>query len=119
MELLKQLLNNFIEIAILLFEFIGALIIIITGVKGIIQYITKNPQTRLNLAKGLAMGLEFKLGSEILRTVIVRDLSEILLAGAIILLRSALTFLIHWEIKNEEAHTELENKRKNFSKKAY
>ena len=48
------------------------------------------------------MGLEFKLGSEILRTVVVRELREILLVGAIILLRAALTFLIHWEITNEE-----------------
>ena len=50
------------------------------------------------------MGLEFKLGSEILRTVIVRDLSEIAIVGCIIVLRAALTFLIHWEIKEEEAH---------------
>ena len=49
------------------------------------------------------MGLEFKLGGEILRTVVVRDLSEIALVGSIILLRAALTFLIHWEIKNEES----------------
>lgn len=49
------------------------------------------------------MALEFKLGGEILRTVVVRDLKEIALVGAIILLRAALTFLIHWEIKNEEA----------------
>jgi len=118
MEILKMLLNNFVEIAIMLFEFIGVIIITLTGIKGIIEYMTKNPQTRLNLAKGLAMGLEFKLGSEILRTVVVREFSEILLAGGIILLRSALTFLIHWEIKNEEAHTELENKRKLFGKKS-
>jgi len=99
MEILKMMLNNFVEIAILLFEFIGAIIITIVGIKGIIEYITRNPQTRLNLAKGLAMGLEFKLGSEILRTVVVREFSEILLTGGIILLRSALTFLIYWEIK--------------------
>ena len=69
--------------------------------------------TRLKLAKGMAMGLEFKLGSEILRTVVVRELSEIAIVGAIILLRAALTFLIHWEIKNEEAQVEqeLEEKR--------
>ena len=28
------------------------------------------------------------------------------MVGAIILLRAALTFLIHWEIKNEEAVTQ-------------
>lgn len=48
------------------------------------------------------MALSFKLGGEILRTVVVRDMSEIMQVGAIIVLRAALTLLIHWEIKNEE-----------------
>ena len=50
----------------------------------------------------MALGLEFKLGSEILRTVVVRELSEVALVAAIIVLRAALTFLIHWEIKVEK-----------------
>ena len=48
------------------------------------------------------MGLEFKLGSEILRTVVVREWTEIGTVAGIIALRAALTFLIHWEIKEEE-----------------
>ena len=56
----------------------------------------------MTLARGLAMGLEFKLGSEILRTVVVRDWKEIGTVAGIIALRAALTFLIHWEIKEEE-----------------
>lgn len=52
------------------------------------------------------MGLEFKLGSEILRTVIVRDWHEIGTVAGIIALRAALTFLIHWEIKEEEKEKE-------------
>ena len=63
-------------------------------------------ETKLTLAKGLAMGLEFKLGSEILRTVIVRDWHEIGTVAGIIALRAALTFLIHWEIKEEEKEKE-------------
>lgn len=71
------------------------------GVYGIVCFFKRDTELRLKLAKGLATGLEFKLGSEILRTVLVRDLSEIAIVGAIILLRAALSFLIHWEIKNE------------------
>lgn len=106
MEFLHNLLNYIVDSAIILFEFIGVGIIIVTGVVGFVSYVRRNPFTRLNLAKGLAMGLEFKLGSEILRTVIVRDYKEIITVAAIIALRAALTFLIHWEIKNEEAHHE-------------
>ena len=81
----------------------GVAVLVVSGVLGVVHYIRRDPETRLKLAQGLAMALEFKLGGEILRTVVVRDLKEIALVGAIILLRAALTFLIHWEIKNEEA----------------
>ena len=56
---------------------------------------------KLTLAKGLAVGLEFKMGSEILRTVIVREWEEIIVVAGIIGLRAALNFLIHWEIHEE------------------
>ena len=105
MEVLHSLQGQFVNILILLFEFMGIIVIGIAGCRGIIDYVQKNPKIRLNLAKGMALGLEFKLGSEILRTVIIREMSEILLVGAIIVLRAALTFLIHWEIKVEEEAT--------------
>lgn len=106
MHYLHDILALIADFAIILFEFVGVSVIIVTGVKGTIQYIKKDPKTGLNLAKGMAMGLEFKLGSEILRTVIVREWSEILLVAGIILLRAALTFLIQWEISREEKHVE-------------
>ena len=70
MLFLEETLRNIVDLAILLFEYIGVGIIIFAGVRGIIHYIKRDPNTKLLLAKGLAMGLEFKLGSEILRTVV-------------------------------------------------
>ena len=102
MEILHEALRFFVEGGILLFEWIGVVILAVSGLMGVYNYISRDPETRLKLAQGLAMGLEFKLGGEILRTVLVRDLQEIAVVGAIIVLRAALTFLIHWEIKNEE-----------------
>ena len=107
MELLHGLLRSLVDVAIVLFEFIGVFVIISAGIKGIWGFICRHPLTRLNLAKGMATGLEFKLGSEILRTVVVREFSEIYTVAAIIALRAALTFLIHWEIKNEEAQEDI------------
>ena len=102
MEFLQTLLENVVEIAILFFEFVGIIIIIWTGILSVYKYICRSKDTRIVLAKGLALGLEFKLGSEILRTVIVREWKEIAIVAGIIILRAALTFLIHWEIKEEE-----------------
>lgn len=102
LHLLEGCLNHIVEIAILIFEFIGVSIIIVSGIRGFYNYIRRSPETKLILAKGLAMGLEFKMGSEILRTVVVREWTEIATVAGIIILRAALTFLIHWEIKEEE-----------------
>lgn len=102
MEVLEMILHSFVNLAMMLFEYIGVGVITFAGIQGFVNYVRKAPDTRLMLAKGLAMGLEFKLGSEILRTVIVRNLEEIYIVAGIIALRAILTFLIHWEIKNEE-----------------
>ena len=106
MEGLHTALSLLTGSAILLFEYTGVGVIIATGIMGIMRCLRRDPATRLQLAKGMALGLELKLGSEILRTVIVREFREIWLVGAIILLRASLTLLIHWEITNEERTAE-------------
>ena len=58
---LDTLMEQIVEIAILLFEFIGVGIIIYSGLRGFTLYLKRSPATKLTLAKGLAMGLEFKL----------------------------------------------------------
>lgn len=100
-HILETALMYLVEFAIVIFEFIGVGIIVYSGVKGFIGYVCRSPKMKITLAQGLAIGLEFKLGSEILKTVIVRDWTEIATVAGIIALRAALTFLIHWEIKEE------------------
>jgi len=93
-----------VKYSIILLEFIGSAIIVYTAIVALIRlFRSKKDGIRLYLAQGIALALEFKLGSEVLRTVIVREFGELLIAGAIVLLRATMTFLIHWEIKNEKA----------------
>ena len=93
-----------VKYGIILLEFIGSAIIVVSALRALVDLLRgKKEGLRLNLAQGIALALEFKLGSEVLRTVIVRDMGELVIAGAIVLLRAAMTFLIHWEIKNEKA----------------
>ena len=90
-----------ISYAILLIEFIGVAVLMISVIRGVIGLFRKRRHVRLELAEGIALALEFKMGGELLRTVSVREWNELLILGAIILLRAALTFLIHWEIGME------------------
>lgn len=107
----ESLLRYIVEFSTLLLEFFGICILVYTGLKSFVLWIKKDDSIRLALAQGIALALEFKLGGEVLRTVVVRDWAELGILGAIIILREALTFLIHWEIKNEEKALEpkLEN----------
>ncbi|MDY6399675.1 MAG: DUF1622 domain-containing protein [Synergistales bacterium] len=107
MELLHHVEKIFqlvVQWGVLSLECTGVATLLITTLKTIWCCIHRDPKVRLTLAKGIALALEFKLGGEVLRTVIVREWSELAILGAIILLRGALTLLIHWEIKTEEAN---------------
>ena len=103
LENIEEIFKIVVQWGILLMECVGVVILLYTTFKSIWGCITRDPHVRLTLAKGIALSLEFKLGGEVLRTVIVREWSELAILGAIIVLRGALTFLIHWEIKTEEA----------------
>jgi len=116
-HILETALEYLVQFAIVVFEFIGVGIIIFAGIKGFIGYVCRSPKMKITLAQGLAIGLEFKLGSEILKTVIVRDWTEIATVAGIIALRAALTFLIHWEIKeeNKDIHEQEERQKAEHS----
>lgn len=107
--LLKILEDNFtvlVEYLILFVEFVGVLVVVGAIIKGIVDAIKKDEHMRLNLVEGIALAMSFKIGGELLRTVIVRNWDEILLLAAVILLRAALTFYIQWEIRIEKKKKE-------------
>lgn len=104
MHELEQIFHTFVNLGILFLEFTGVMVLMVTAVKSVICCIKKDMNVRLKLAQGIALALEFKLGGEVLRTVIVREWSELGILGAIIIMRGLLSLLIHWEIKNEECH---------------
>ena len=100
-EIISEYFDLIVEYLILLVEFVGIVILVYAIVSAVIGLFKRQQHVRLKLAEGIALALEFKMGGELLRTVIVREWNELLILGAIILLRAALTFLIQWEIKIE------------------
>ncbi|MGL5978570.1 MAG: DUF1622 domain-containing protein [Erysipelotrichaceae bacterium] len=90
-------------------ELIGILVITVGSVKAFSKYLiamfnNKQYPIKIELGNALALGLEFKMGAEILKTVLIRDMSEIFVLGAIIVLRAFLALLIHYEVKAEMEH---------------
>ena len=103
-NLIESIFTWIVEYGILLIELIGVGVLIFTIIKSLIGMIRKDKRVRINLAEGIALAVEFKMGGELLRTVIVRDWEELLILGAVILLRAALAFLIQWEIRMYKKH---------------
>ena len=102
-----------LPIMISILEIIGIAVVVWSGIHGFWQYVQntflkKQFDLQSNLAKGLAMGLEFKMAAEILKTVLIQSLDELYMLGAVILLRALLSLLIHYELE----HSKRKNHRK-------
>ena len=102
LEVLENYLYDVVQICTMLMEFFGVCVLVYTALKCFILWMKRNEHVRLALAQGIALALEFKMGGEVLRTVVVREWTELGILGAVILLRGLLTILIHWEINNEQ-----------------
>ena len=107
----EEVLHFIAELAVHTLELIGIFIIIIGSIRVLVQArlaFKKKLPTNIIIALGrsLALALEFKMGAEIVKTVIIHDLKELLVLGIVIALRAVLALLIHWEIKNEKKEEE-------------
>ena len=114
----QEILHFIAELAVHTLELIGITIIAIGSVKAIVQILSKMKKKQhvnvmVDLGRALALALEFKMGAEIVNTVIVRNLEELGILAIVIALRAILALLIHWEIKNEKNLEIREEKQEN------
>lgn len=100
-QIADGLMKHFFEIGVIILELFGAIVLIYTGVRCFIKWIRRNQKVKLDLANGIALALEFKLGGEILKSAVVQDWKELGILGAVIVLRLLMTLVIHWEIAHD------------------
>lgn len=104
--MLEHIMLRFLPSLIHVLEAMGIIVLTIGAANGFYHYLVSlfnsHPSTsRSHFANSMAISLEFKLAAEILKTVLVRTIDEIIILGAIILLRALMTLIIHWEIKQD------------------
>lgn len=114
-DVYTSILHFVAELAVHTLELVGIAIVIIGSIKAIAITLSrlKNKQGAnaiLDLGHSLALALEFKMGAEIVNTVIIRDLKELGILAIVIGLRAILALLIHWEIKNEKKEESRQHK---------
>ena len=105
--MLKDLLHPIAEISASILELIGILIIIIGTVRALVRLVDsivkkKGFHVAMDLGKALSLALEFKMGAEIIKTVIIHNLEELAILGIVVIIRALLSVVIHWEMRLEE-----------------
>ncbi len=118
MNYLSEIIAFIVPYMISLLEIIGIFVVFVSGIRGFGQYVgntfmKKTHDLEDNLAKGLAMGLEFKMAAEILRTVLIKSLDELYMLGAIILLRALMSLLIRYKHPKKPLKPKKENEQDN------
>jgi uncharacterized membrane protein len=108
----EEWLSSAVDLLVRLVEAAGALIIFVGAMVAFVRFVIAGLRerrtesfvpVRLGLGRFLALGLEFQLASDILRTAIAPTLREIAELAAIAAIRTALNFFLGREIKEERA----------------
>ncbi len=93
----------------LVVEAIGAAVVgfgaVVTAVRFLLTLLgvrdDTNTEIRLFLGRYLALGLEFQIGADILSTAVAPTLDDVLLLGAIVVIRTVLNYFLSKELERE------------------
>ena len=108
-ETIHGFIGNILDYGIVAIEVIGAFIILFYTGRALISLLRKqHEECRSFLTTGITTGLNFLLASEVLKTIVDRDWTSIGMTCAILLMRAAISILVHWESKAEAAAEECE-----------
>ena len=110
MHLLHEILVTVVDFSVLVFEFLGIIVILLATVKAVVDYARHDKEMKIGLMEGMTTGLAFMIGGEIMRTITAHDIKEFAVIACILALRAAITILLNWEIRNEEKHNLEHNK---------
>ena len=104
--MLTHIVELVLEYLIPICELMGIFIVAISILTAFATYIRNlftgdEHDIKFQLASGLALSLEFKMAAEILKTVLIHNLTELTVLGAVIGLRALMSILIHFEMKEK------------------
>ncbi len=111
----EEFLRSAIDVLVRLVEAAGALVIFLGAAIGFVRFVRALAQRRgtadfvalrLELGRYLALGLEFQLAGDVLRTAIAPTFAEIGQLAAVAAIRTALNYFLEREIKEEREEIE-------------
>jgi uncharacterized membrane protein len=110
----ESTLRSVVDVMVRLVEACGAVVIVVGALVAIVKFavalarrnIGEFSSVRLTLGRFLALGLEFQLASDVLRTAISPSFEEIGKLAAIAAIRTALNYFLAREIAEEQRAVE-------------
>ena len=104
---MEELFNKFLPILIHLFELMGIFILTVGVFTAFYHYILKrffkkDTNIKYEFADVMITTLDFKLAAEILKTVIIKNINELILLAAVFIIRIIMTFVLEKEMKIEK-----------------
>jgi uncharacterized membrane protein len=105
----EEILITAVDYLRLVVEAIGAAIVGFGAIATAVRYILSlvgirkdtNTEIRLYLGRFLALGLEFQIGADILSTAVAPSFDDVLLLGAIVVIRTVLNYFLSKELERE------------------
>lgn len=113
-------LRDVVDVLVRLVESAGALVIFVGAVLAFVRFVLLGLRrrsaevfvpVRLGLGRFLALGLEFQLASDVLRTAIAPSYTELGQLAAVAAIRTALNFFLSREITEEREQVEADRQR--------
>lgn len=108
----EEAVADVVDVLVRIVEMAGAAIIFLGCLVAFVRFlvvgvrerrVSSFVRVRLDLGRMLALGLEFQLASDILRTAVAPTLKEIAELAAVAAIRTALNYFLAREIKEERA----------------
>ncbi len=104
-----HLINAYLPELVAFIEIIGIIIVVIGFLGCFFKYLTSlmkhtNYNLVIDLSNVFAVGLQVLMGAEILKSVLIPSLTEVLVLFGIVAIRMMLSLLLHYEMKAEAEH---------------
>lgn len=112
MNFFNLIIETTLPYIIAVLEIIGILVVTGSSIVAFYHYVQNaflkmELDVQTSLSRGLVVGLEFVMAAEILKTILIQSLEEIYILGGIIVLRVALSLLIHFESRDHKPKKEV------------
>ena len=106
--ILEELFNKYLPILIHIFELMGILILTLGVFTAFYHYILKgffkrDIDIKYEFADVMVTTLDFKLAAEILKTVIIKNMDELIILASVFIIRIIMTFVLEKEMKIEKS----------------